>query len=115
MSAAHTITGYDTRTDRLAVDHEVPEEAFAAVRGRAGVPETDRDAIGSRPLDAGAGRAIAGRLAASLNVDSHDRFPEPQRAPGRRFDARRITETARCHCCDAWSPAEPAPLRRTVP
>ena len=77
MSVVHTITGYDKRTDRVAIEHAVPEEAFDAVRGLAGVPDTDREAIGSYPLNAGAVRAIAGTLAASLNVDGYDWFLEP--------------------------------------
>ena len=77
MSIVHTVTGYDKRTERAAIEHVVPDEAFDDVRGLAGVPETDRDAIGSYPLDARAAWAIATRLAASMNVDRYDWVLEP--------------------------------------
>lgn len=77
MSIVHLVAGYDRRTERLVVEHAIPEAIFDEIRTLADVPETDGDAIGSYPLSATAARTIATKLPALLNVDTYDWFLEP--------------------------------------
>ena len=47
MTIGHIVTGYDKRTQRLTIEHVIPESVFDEVRALADVPETDAEAIGS--------------------------------------------------------------------
>ncbi|MCJ2122599.1 hypothetical protein [Methylobacterium sp. J-077] len=69
--------GYDKGTERLTIEHDVPDALFAEVRSLAQVPDTDQLALGSYPLSLSAVRRIAFQIAAPLNVDAYDWYLEP--------------------------------------
>lgn len=77
MTVAHRITGYDRRTECLAMQRPVPHDVLAPIRALVGVPATDDDAIGSYPLDPSMVPAIARQLGAGLWPDLYDLFLEP--------------------------------------
>ncbi|MDB5646171.1 hypothetical protein [Methylobacterium sp.] len=77
MTIGHIVTGYDKRTQRLTIEHVIPESVFDEVRALADVPETDAEAIGSYPLSPAAVFGISSRLSQPMSVDGYDWFLEP--------------------------------------
>ena len=71
------MAGYDKRTDRLVVEHAIPDAVLDEIRILAEIPDTDRGALGSYPLSATAARTVAAKLPALLDVDAYDWFLEP--------------------------------------
>ena len=77
MTVVHRMTGYDKRTERLEIEHDIPAERFSDVRALAHVPIEDEDAAGSYPLDASAARQLGWTLDKPVNLDLYDWFVEP--------------------------------------
>jgi hypothetical protein len=77
MTTIHRMTGYDKKTDRLAIEYDIPAERLAIARLAAKVPVEDEGALGSYPLDDGATRVIAGLIGKSVPVDPYRWFLEP--------------------------------------
>lgn len=77
MNAIHRITGYEKRTERLEIEHDVPPERLSDFRKLAHVPSTDTHALGSYRLEPDAVRKAASKLRIRLNVDAYDWFLEP--------------------------------------
>jgi hypothetical protein len=50
MSGSVKLTGYDKRTEFMAVEFDVPSEAVKYAREIANVPETDPGILGAYPL-----------------------------------------------------------------
>jgi hypothetical protein len=77
MNAVHRITGYDKRSERLALEYAIPDERLSEVRELARVPREDADAAGSYPLDPEAASIVGLKIDKPLNVDAYDWFLEP--------------------------------------
>lgn len=77
MNAIHRITGYDKRSERLEIEHDIPPDRLPDMRQLANVPPEDEDAIGVYPLDADAVRKVALKLDKPLNIEAYDWFLEP--------------------------------------
>jgi len=77
MTAVHRITGYEKRTERLEIEHDVPPERLNEIRQLAHVPPEDSGAVGAYPLDPHAAGLVALKLDKPLNVDAYDWFLEP--------------------------------------
>ena len=77
MTIVHLVAGYDRRTDRLVVEHAIPDAILDETRILADIPDTDRGGSGPYPLSATAARTVATKLPALLDVDAYDWFLEP--------------------------------------
>jgi hypothetical protein len=73
----HRLTGYDRKTELLAIEYEIPVGDITCVKEIAGVDPSDPNAIGSYPLDQGQVESIARLLGAKINNDMYDFFLEP--------------------------------------
>jgi hypothetical protein len=82
MSVTYALVGYDRKTERISVAHEIPDSyvGFALYIARAGASD---DRAGSYPLEPGQARDIAGTLDISLDVAGLDFFLEPFSEPKR--------------------------------
>lgn len=87
MTVVHRLAGYDNKTDRLAVEHDIPASKLKQAKELAGVWHDDADAAGSYPLSAGQARTIAELVGQIVNVDRYSWFLEP-------FDESDAKETA---------------------
>jgi hypothetical protein len=77
MNAIHRITGYEKRSERLEIEHDVPPERLSDLMKLAHVPSTDVDALGSYRLEPEAVRKAANQLHVILNTEAYDWFLEP--------------------------------------
>lgn len=77
MNLAHRITGYDRRTECLAVQRPVPRDRLPSIRALIGVPAADEHAIGCYPLDPSMALAVSRHLGTALWPDLYDLFLEP--------------------------------------
>ena len=73
----HRLTGYDRKTELLAIECEIPVGDITRVKEIAGVGPSDPDAIGSYPLDQGQAERIARLLGSKINNDMCNFFLEP--------------------------------------
>ena len=77
MTVAHRITGYDNKTERLAVEHDIPASKLKHAKELAGVPLDDADAAGSYRLSTSQARAMARLVNQMVNTDRYSWFLEP--------------------------------------
>ena len=77
MSVVHKITGYDRSTELMTFAHDIPSTLLVTAREIARVPSTDREAVGSYPLEPEQVQTIALRIGARVNVEAYDWFLEP--------------------------------------
>jgi hypothetical protein len=77
MSAVHRITGYEKRSERLEIEHDIPPERLNEIRQLARVPADGAGAFGAYPLDSDMARMVGLKLDKPLNVDAYDWFLEP--------------------------------------
>lgn len=87
MTVVHRLTGYDNKTERLAIEHDIPASKLKHARELAGVRHDDMDAAGSYPLSAGQARTMAKLVNQVVNIDRYSWFLEP-------FDESDVEETA---------------------
>ena len=87
MTVVHRLTGYDKKTEQLAMEHDIPETKLKYAKDVAGVEYEDMDAIGSYPLNISQTKAIAKLVGLIINVDRYYWFLEP-------FDQDGIENTA---------------------
>ena len=76
MNVLHKVTGYDKRTERLSVEHLVPEGQSEIVRNLAHLTPED-DGIGCYPLDPAAAVSIGMQIDWPLDIARYDWFLEP--------------------------------------
>ena len=76
MNVLHEVTGYDKRTERLSVEHPVPEGQSVSVRNLAQLTPED-DGVGGYPLDSAAAVSIGLQIDRPLDADLYDWFLEP--------------------------------------
>jgi hypothetical protein len=79
MSACgvHRLTGYDRKTELLAIACDIPASDFLRAKEIARVGPDDPDAIGSYPLDQDQVNNIAKLLGSTVEVSRYDFFLEP--------------------------------------
>lgn len=79
MSAqvVHRLTGYDRKTELLAIRRDIPREDISRVKEIARVGPDDPDAIGSYPLDPERAQEIARLLSLTTDAGEYDFFLEP--------------------------------------
>lgn len=87
MTVVHRMTGYDNKTEQLAIEHDIPASKLKHAKELAGVQPDDVDAAGSYPLSAGQARAIARLVNQMANIDRYSWFLEP-------FDESGVEDTA---------------------
>jgi hypothetical protein len=73
----HQLTGYDRKTQLLAVEYDVEPSRFKKIKKIAGVAADDPDAIGSYPLGRDQLRAISGLTGIVFDNDHYEFFLEP--------------------------------------
>ena len=73
----HQLTGYDRKSELLAVEYEIDPVIFEKIKKIANVNPNDRDAIGSYPLSLPQLRAIGSLLGREFDNDSYAFFLEP--------------------------------------
>jgi hypothetical protein len=73
----HRLTGYDRKTELLAIECEIPVGDITRVKEIAGVGPSDPDAIGSYPLDQGQVERVVRLLGAEIDAERYDFFLEP--------------------------------------
>ena len=76
MNVLHKVAGYDKRTERLSVEHRVPEGQSESVRNLAQLTAED-DGIGCYALDSAAAVSIGLQIDRPLDADLYDWFLEP--------------------------------------
>ena len=74
---SHRLVGYDTRTERVAFEREIPDRNLPLVKDIARVDEDDPDAAGSYPLSADQAHHIADVIGAPSPPSNVDFFLEP--------------------------------------
>lgn len=87
MTVVHRLTGYDNKTERLAIEHHVPASKLNHAKELAGVRHDDVDAAGSYPLSADQARAMARLVNQVVDMDRYSWFLEP-------FDESDVEDTA---------------------
>jgi hypothetical protein len=78
----HQLTGYDRKTDVLAVEYDLDPDIFDRIRVIAEVDPQDPDAIGSYPLSASQLRAMTALLGRAFDDTRYAFFLEPVADPG---------------------------------
>jgi hypothetical protein len=81
MSVAHRITGYDKRTQFLAVEYGILDPLIPKAAAIENIPSEDSDAIGAYPLAADQAVSIARLANTSIDFDRYDWFFEPFAEP----------------------------------
>jgi hypothetical protein len=76
MTTVYRLAGYDRRTGRLGVMHDVPDSKVEIAKELAGVAR-DHDGMGAYPLDASQAHQIAVVIGAQINIDACDFLFEP--------------------------------------
>ncbi len=81
MTIAHRLTGYDKVKDRLVFTHEIPRQNLPLAIDIAGVPQSDRDAVGVYPLNKEQSLKIAKLIEKDINTEIYDWCFEPVSVP----------------------------------
>ena len=76
MNVLHKVAGYDKGTERLSVEHSVPDSHSESVRNLARLTPDD-DGIGCYPLDPAAAVSIGMQIDRPLDTARYDWFLEP--------------------------------------
>jgi hypothetical protein len=76
IRVAHSLVGYDRRTERLAEEFDVPDAVLPRAKELARVPEDDPDAMMCYPLDASGAHDLADILKARIDTERRDYFLE---------------------------------------
>ena len=87
MTVVHRLTGYENKTERLAIEHDIPASKLKHARELARIPHEDSEAVGSYQLDPSQATDIAMLVCKKIDVDHHAWFLEP-------FDESGSKETA---------------------
>ncbi len=77
MSVVHRLTGYDKKTEWLALEYDIPASKLRHAKELAGVRHEDIDAVGSYPLSISQARSLARLVNQMINVDRYSWFLEP--------------------------------------
>jgi hypothetical protein len=78
----HSLVGYDSLTERVAEEFEVPDAVLPRAKELARVSADDRDAIGCYRLEASAARDLADILQARIDTRRRAYFLEGFAAAG---------------------------------
>ncbi len=77
LRVIYKLTGYDKRTEKLAVAFEVPRGDAARAKRIAGIAIEDDTQVGDWELTSGQSHAIARLIRAEFDADRYDCFLEP--------------------------------------
>ena len=87
MTVVHRLTGYDNKTEQLAIEHDIPASKLKHAKELARIPHEDKEAVGSYQLDLSQATGIAMLVDEKIDVDRYSWFLEP-------FDEDGSKETA---------------------
>ena len=73
---AHSLVGYDRRTERVAEEFDIPDTMLPKAKELARVPDDDPDALMCYPLDAPEAQYLADLLKARIDTDRREYFLE---------------------------------------
>jgi hypothetical protein len=77
MTVMHHLVGYDRATEHVTVEHNIPAERFAIVRGVVAIAPTDPDAVGCYPVDPPTAEEIGKIIGAPIDAKRLDYVLEP--------------------------------------
>jgi hypothetical protein len=75
-NVGHRLVGYDRITERVADEHDIPDNLMTWAKGLAHVPADDPEAAMCYPLETTAARHLSGAVGGAANTDKNDYFLE---------------------------------------
>jgi len=81
MTVSHRLTGFDKKTERLALSHDIPRSKEQLARQVVEAAPDDPELIFVYPLTDTQVRRIARAIGKDLNIDRYDWFLEPMPQP----------------------------------